>query len=173
MIQIITFYRQKLDEINELIQQWKIQQYSANTRENKHRSRLNELNNFSRNIGQPTEIARTRYHIVVTTYAEFSTTGKIEVNYLVPNAGWIPAYDLRADNTSDPMTITYKARVFQSSGEDWDNIDLVLSTYNQNCFTTKPTMGIWRLDYTINKPGKPQEAMFFSQNFASQTERKR
>ena len=89
--QIITFYRQKLDEINELIQQWKIQQYSANTRENKHRSRLNELNNFSRNIGQPTEIARTRYHIVVTTYAEFSTTGKIEVNYLVPNAGWIPA----------------------------------------------------------------------------------
>ena len=168
--QIVEFYRKKLDEINELIHTWKKTQHYASMRRQKFQLRLNELNNFAANTGQPISPAKTRYHILVTTYADVPTTGIIEVNYLVPNAGWIPAYDLRADNTVDPMTVTYKARVHQSTGEDWDQVDLILSTYNQNCFTTKPSLGIWRLDYTINKTGRPGDTQFFSQNFQSQKE---
>jgi len=171
---IVEFYRVKLDEINELIHSWKKKQYYSGSREAKFRARLTELRNYSSNIKQPVRPARTRHHILVTTYSEVSTNGKIEVNYLVPNAGWIPAYDLRANNTVDPMTITYKANVYQNSGEDWKNVKLTLSTYNQNCFTTKPTTGIWRLDFTVNKPGIVQGTIqnqrFQSQNFNSQVE---
>lgn len=148
---IVDFYRIKLDEINELIHTWKKTQHYSKARETKFKNRLNELNNYSRNIKQPVRPARTRHHILVTTYSDVATSGKINVNYLVPNAGWIPAYDLRANNTTDPMSITYKASVYQSSGEDWKNVNLTLSTYNQNCFTTKPTTGVWRLDYTTYK----------------------
>jgi len=167
---IVEFYRSKLDEINELIHKWKKQQHYVARREFKHQIRLNELNNFSQNTGQPIQPAKTRHHILVTTYSDVATSGKIEVSYLVPNAGWIPAYDLRADNVTDPMMITYKAHVFQNSGEDWDKVNLILSTYNQNCFTTKPTTGIWRLDYTINKTGRAEDAQFRSQNFNSEAE---
>ena len=177
--EIVKYYRLKLDDINELLLSWKKKQYYSSAREKKHRARLNELNNYSSNIKQPTVAPTTRYHIMVTTYSDVKTTGKIEVNYLVTNAGWIPAYDLRADNTRDPMTITYKAHVFQNSGEDWSNVKLILSTYNQNCFTTKPTTGIWRLDYTINKPQPvagtvvgANEVQFHSQNFASEVKMK-
>ena len=121
-------------------------------RDNKFRNRLTELQNYTRNIGQPNRPAKTRYHILVTTYSDVAAYGKIKLNYLVSNAGWIPAYDLRAENTTDPMSITYKAHVFQSTGEDWDKVKLTLSTYNQDVFAEKPTIGIWRLDYIINKP---------------------
>jgi uncharacterized protein (TIGR02231 family) len=173
--EIVEFYRSKLDEINELIHTWKVKQHKVGARETKFRARLNELNNYARNVGQPAKPARTRYHILVTTYADVATSGRIEVNYLVPNAGWIPAYDLRANNTTDPMTITYKAHVYQNSGENWKNVNLTLSTYNQNCFSTKPTTGIWRLDYTANKPRigggiQAQDQKFASQNFSSQVE---
>ncbi|MFT6245595.1 MAG: hypothetical protein ACJA0U_001460 [Salibacteraceae bacterium] len=153
---IVDFYRVKLDEINELIHIWKKKQHYSKAREGKFQNRLNELNNYSRNIKQPLTPARTRHHILVTTYSDVATSGKINVNYLVPNAGWMPAYDLRADNTVDPMSITYKASVYQSSGEDWKNVRLTLSTYNQNCFSTKPTTGVWRLDYTTYKSNKVQ-----------------
>ncbi len=172
---IVEFYRVKLDEINELMYGWKKRQHFVGARESKYRNRLNELNNYSKNISQPTVPAKTRHHILVTTYSDVATSGKIKVNYLVPNAGWIPSYDLRANNTVDPMSITYKASVYQNSGEDWKNVRLTLSTYNQNCFSTKPQIGIWRLDYTVNKPvqgtvGSLSNQQLRSQNFTSQAE---
>lgn len=165
--EIVEFYRVKLDEINELIHLWKKKEYYVGARESKHQIRLNELNNYSRNVGQPISPARTRYHILVTTYSDAQTTGQIEVNYLVPNAGWIPAYDLRSNSTSEPMIVTYKARVFQNSGEDWDKVDLVLSTYNQTTYTAKPTLGIWRLEYTIERKDQSGNLQVYSQNFTS------
>ena len=175
--EVVTFYREKLDEINELIYVWKKKQHLLAARENKFRIRLNKLQNYARNTGQPSRPAKTRHHILVTTYSDASTYGKIGVNYLVTNAGWIPAYDLRAQNTTDPMTITYKADVYQSTGEDWDKVKLTLSTYNQNVFAQKPTIGIWRLDYTINKPrinpttGSVEKiSVQATQNFYSQEE---
>jgi uncharacterized protein (TIGR02231 family) len=172
--EIVEFYRSKLDEINELIHTWKKKEHFVTVRENKFRARLTEFQNYSVAVGQPVRAAKTRYHILVTTYSDYSTTGKIEVNYLVPNAGWIPAYDLRANSTSEPMIVTYKARVYQNSGEDWDKVDLVLSTYNQQSYLVKPTMGVWRLDYTVNKPQiihqNPNQIQMYSQNFNSQVE---
>ena len=166
--EIVGFYRSKLDEINELIHLWKKKQHLITVRDKKFRDRLNELNDYANNTGQPAKAAVNRNHIIVTTFADTETNGRIEVNYLVPNAGWIPAYDLRANSISDPMTLTYKAKVFQSSGEDWNNVDITLSTFNQNTFSTKPIAGIWRLDYTVNKVNlQPQ---YYSQNFTSNVE---
>ena len=172
--EIVQFYRVKLDEINELIYDWKIKQHAVLARESKHRDRLNELNAYRQNSGQISEPARTRYHVVVTTYADVAISGSIEVNYFIQNAGWIPSYDLRANNTIDPMMVTYKAHVYQNSGEDWDEVKLTLSTYDQNYFASKPSMGIWRLDYTVNKPQlshlNDRNQEFASQNFVSREE---
>lgn len=172
--EIVKFYRAQLDDINELIVSWKKKQHKTTLRDKQHKTRLQELRNYANNTKQPNEPAKTRYHVVVTTYSEYATSGKIKVNYFIPNAGWIPAYDLRASSTSEPIDITYKARVYQNSGEDWDNVKLVLSTYDRTFSATKPTAGVWRLDYTVNKPmavnnGISNE-MYFSQNMASSVE---
>ncbi len=169
--EIVTFYRAKLDDINELIVDWKKKKHKAEIRDTKHKVRLQELRTYAQKTKQPNEPAKTRYHIVVTTYTDFTTSGKINVNYFINNAGWIPAYDLRANSTNDPINITYKAHVFQNSGEDWDKVKLTLSTYDRTFSAVKPTAGAWRLDYTVNKPiainnGISNE-LYYSQNMAS------
>lgn len=175
---VVEYYRVKLDDINELLHTWKKKQHIVALRQEKHQTRLNELNNYSANIFQPTTAAKTRYHILVTTYSDVTTSGKVEVNYFVNNAGWVPAYDLRANNTNSPMVITYKAHVYQNTGEDWKNVNLILSTYDRTFSVTKPTAGTWRLDYTINKPVVVQATgietvnneMYYSQNAVSAVE---
>jgi uncharacterized protein (TIGR02231 family) len=175
--EIVKYYRSQLDDINELIVSWKKRQHKASIRDQKHKARLQELRNYANNTQQPNVPAQTRYHIVVTTYSDYTTSGKIEVNYFIANAGWIPAYDLRANSTSEPINITYKAHVYQNSGEDWDNVKLILSTYDRTYSASKPVAGVWRLDYTMNKPqpvaatdGVSLNQVFYSQNAASPVE---
>ncbi len=169
--EIVSFYREKLDDINELIVAWKKIKHQTGVRDLKHKARLQELKTYAQQTKQPNEPAKTRYHVVVTTYSDYSTSGKIEVNYFINNAGWIPAYDLRANSTNEPIDITYKARVFQNTGEDWDNVKLTLSTYDRTYSAVKPTAGVWRLDYTVNKPvavnSSISNQVYYSQNMSS------
>lgn len=52
----------------------------------------------------------------------------LDVEYLVGRTGWQPAYDLRASPDLKGVELTYRARVWQQTGEDWKDVDLVLST---------------------------------------------
>ena len=52
----------------------------------------------------------------------------VEVEYFVPSASWLPLYDLRAAADGTAVALTYRARVTQTTGEDWDDVALFLST---------------------------------------------
>ncbi|MFT4710586.1 MAG: hypothetical protein ACI8Q9_001716, partial [Planctomycetota bacterium] len=52
----------------------------------------------------------------------------LEIEYLVSRAGWSPVYDLRADEELASVELVYRAKVQQSTGEDWDDVALLLST---------------------------------------------
>ncbi|QDU69310.1 mucoidy inhibitor MuiA family protein [Engelhardtia mirabilis] len=54
--------------------------------------------------------------------------GEIVVEYMVPGARWTPVYDLRSSQALDTVELVYRARVWQSSGEDWSDVAMVLST---------------------------------------------
>lgn len=64
---------------------------------------------------------------------------------MVANAGWVPVYDLRAKDTKSPVQLSYKANVFQNSGEEWKNVNLKLSTANPNLGGLKPELSSWLL----------------------------
>ena len=52
----------------------------------------------------------------------------LDLEYLVSNAGWQPSYDLRAHKTLDQVELVYRAKVWQQTGEDWNEVALALST---------------------------------------------
>lgn len=54
--------------------------------------------------------------------------GPIEVEYLVGGAGWTPLYDLRARQDLSAVELVYRAQVWQESGEDWRDAEVLLST---------------------------------------------
>src|SRR6185436_16904910 len=91
--------------------------------------------------------------IVVTVQAKENTTANFIVTYLVKKSGWYPTYDIRVKDISSPVNFQYKANVFQSSGEDWKDVKLFLSTGNPNEKSDKPSINPWYLRYQVyNSP---------------------
>ncbi|HEY4336401.1 MAG TPA: DUF4139 domain-containing protein [Puia sp.] len=52
----------------------------------------------------------------------------LTISYLTTAAHWEPSYDLKVNNSTDPLHIFYKAHVVQTSGIDWKHVKLSLST---------------------------------------------
>lgn len=93
----------------------------------------------------------------ITLKIETPVTTKviIECQYLVNNAGWTPVYDIRANNTTDDIQLEYKAQVYQSTGVEWANIPLTISTGNPNAYSVKPNLNPlfvnFQQDYSYRK----------------------
>lgn len=49
-------------------------------------------------------------------------------NYIMRNAAWAPFYDIRADSNTGKIEIVSKALVSQRTGEDWNRVEIILST---------------------------------------------
>lgn len=97
----------------------------------------------------------TTGQIVLQVMATTAGTADFNVSYLSPNAAWIAFYDLRAENTSSPLKIVYKANVTQYTGLDWKKVKLSLSTGNPSQNGTAPLLSAWFLQF-----GDPQYAYF-------------
>lgn len=86
------------------------------------RRKLNEkLNLLS------TEQASASGEIWVLVSATSAQNAKFFISYFTYNAGWYPSYDLRVNKLNEPMSLTYKANIYQNSGLDWKNIKIKCS----------------------------------------------
>lgn len=85
--------------------------------------------------------------VFVNLTSSVKTNAKIEISYLVNNAGWVPFYDIRSDDLEKPVDLTYKGKVFQKTGKDWENVMIKLSTGNPTTDNTQPEFSKWYLQY--------------------------
>lgn len=90
---------------------------------------------------------RNTSEILVIVQADAATSVDLDLNYVVANAGWTPVYDLRAIDTKSPIQLAYKASVYQATGEEWQNVLMVLSTANPNLGGLKPELAAWYLEF--------------------------
>jgi uncharacterized protein (TIGR02231 family) len=132
------FYRSRLGDI-----------VSSRMKQDDKIKRINEqMTKLNNQINSQNELySRNTSEIVVNISADAATAVDLEVNYVVANAGWHPVYDLRAMNTKSPVQLNYKANVFQSTGEEWKNVRLKLSTANPSQSGLKPELSSWLLDF--------------------------
>ncbi len=61
---------------------------------------------------------------------ELDNPGSItmELSYIVMGANWTPIYDIRASSDNDTISVIFMANVRQNTGEDWNDVQLELST---------------------------------------------
>lgn len=85
--------------------------------------------------------------ITIRVSSKTASVANMVVKYLVKDASWIPSYDLRVKNIQSPVAIAYKANVAQQSGEDWENVELTVSSGNPNKGGSKPTILPWVLGF--------------------------
>jgi uncharacterized protein (TIGR02231 family) len=85
----------------------------------------------------------------VEVLVDASKATKIDVvlSCLVMNAGWSPGYDIRAKSLGEPLSVVYKATVWQNTKTDWKNVKLKLSSYNPTVSGVAPSLDPYRLDY--------------------------
>ena len=71
---------------------------------------------------------------------------QLKVTYLVNRASWTPLYDFRVQSTQQQIELTYLAEITQTTGEDWENVSLILSTAKPGLGTLPPILAPCYID---------------------------
>lgn len=100
--------------------------------------------------------------IRIRVKADRAGGANFEINYLVANAGWYPKYDVRVKNVSSPLSLTYKAEVYQNTGVDWKDVKLRFSNGNPNQSGQIPDLEKWELNFARLTSFNPRTQTFGS-----------
>lgn len=84
----------------------------------------------------------------VTVRVSAPQAGSLDValSYTVPGASWSPTYDARVLSTERAVALGYFGLVRQSTGEDWKDVMLTLSTARPGLGGAAPVLVAWNLD---------------------------
>jgi len=105
-------------------------------------SRLqNQLNTWQ------SENGKTVHEIVIQLFAKSATEAEFKTSYVITGAGWTPIYDIRATDINKPISLTYKANVYQTSGNDWKGVNLNISTGNPSLSQDRPILNPKYVDF--------------------------
>jgi hypothetical protein len=91
--------------------------------------------------------SKTERDAVIVVDREAGKGGKVRLNYLVDSVTWRPHYKLRASKASEPVQIDYMAALVQQTGEDWNGVQLTLSTAQPLLNAVPPDLQ--RLELTV------------------------
>lgn len=134
-------YRSRIKEINAEIYKLDKKAEGFNQSLGKLNQQLVELN--AKN-NQPTA------EISILLNSSVKTACTIDLKYIVGDAGWAPSYDLRAEDINQPIELKYRAKVFNNTGIDWNDIKIKLSTADPSQSAAKPELNTWNLDFFSN-----------------------
>ncbi|THH11349.1 hypothetical protein EW146_g8074 [Bondarzewia mesenterica] len=75
---------------------------------------------------------KTNGEVTVVVMAKEAAEVELKLIYVVRNAMWLPTYELHATTDAgkpaSTVSLHYRVRITQSTGEDWTNVALTLST---------------------------------------------
>ncbi|PCJ56595.1 MAG: hypothetical protein COA79_18180 [Planctomycetota bacterium] len=102
-------------------------------------------------------------NIIVSLEFTGNQNESVDISYLVRGAGWYASYDLYTDHNSSNFSIDYNIVVYQTTDEDWQNVELVFSTHNPTQITETPTLKPWVLSRK-NLRNKNKRQSYISSN---------
>lgn len=73
-------------------------------------------------------------------------SGRMRLDYVVPGARWRADYDLRLSTEERVLGITQKASITQDTGEDWNNVEVTVSTSQPSMGDRLPDLVPWFVD---------------------------
>ncbi|KAF8324105.1 hypothetical protein DL93DRAFT_97592 [Clavulina sp. PMI_390] len=111
--------------------------------------RVNELNSKS----AVANLARMMPSVKIVMLAKEDGDASIILNYVVSQASWSSLYDVRAElptatsgkGSTPSVEVQYRASIRQTTGEDWDNVALTLSTASPTIGSAIPNLEMLRI----------------------------
>lgn len=166
--QAMEFYEAEISKIKE-------EEIKTNKSIERKSEKINQIEQQLRELNETNSLPSSEVEIRVSSENEVSS--KIDLTYLVANAGWFPKYDIRVENINSPLELTYKAEIFQNTGVDWKNVTLRFSNGDPNQSGVLPELNTWNLNYARyttfdNRYGMPSAIRNVSGTVISEGDRK-
>ena len=130
-IKMVEFYRSKQEVLDTEIRETEKSLRNLDLEMDKVRREIREL-------GQQAYKYKNIVEVLVDVQKDGNLT--LDLSYIVYGPSWTPIYDLRVDSQEKKMHLTYKSNIFQTTGEDWNNVDLKLSTAKPNISAQPPEL---------------------------------
>lgn len=139
--QAADFYRTRTKEINNRVTELRGKNDEINKIVTRINSELNELN--EQNTLRTADIR-------VLVESKVNGAHNVDLKYLVTNAGWVPSYDLKAEDVGMPIELKYNAKVFNNTNVDWKDVKIKLSTADPTQSASKPALKPWYVDFSYD-----------------------
>ena len=133
------YYRKRMMEINKTVTTYNDKVNKLNQLKFRYQNQLTELN-YKETIKSN--------QIIVIVDSDQDQTIKADLKYIVSNCGWQANYDLSAEDVKGKINLKYKAKVYNNTGNDWNDVGLTLSTSDPNLSATAPQLTPWYLNYS-------------------------
>ena len=103
-----------------------------------------EIKTLERQINELSTRGRTRSGVLrLTINSPKAQKQALQIQYFTPSASWAMGYDLYVEGVNKPMTLTKKVLVNQTTGLDWTNVRLTLSTAAPTRSKEIPELSAW------------------------------
>ena len=103
------------------------------------------IDDLTKQLGRLGQETRSYKMVMATVHFETPGEATFRLSYLVSNAWWQPTYDVRVSPDLTGVSVGLVAQVSQRTDEDWEDVELHLST-------SMPTIG-------LNPPALPSRVM--------------
>lgn len=93
--------------------------------------------------------------------AEASTL-TLTLSYQIPQASWSPVYEAELDSANGKLQLKTQAAIQQSTGEDWSNVKVKLSTLRPTASASLPVLNSWVISLNTPQAEAPAATSFKS-----------
>jgi len=132
------FFQSRIFEINKRSSQIKLQLAEL----------APEATNLSSELSQTESKSNfRRSEISILVNVNNAVQKDVDLRYYIYDAGWAPWYEIKANDINQPITLIYRAKVFNNTDIDWKDVDMVLSTADPNKSASAPHLDPWKLNY--------------------------
>ncbi|MCP5097949.1 MAG: mucoidy inhibitor MuiA family protein [Chloroflexi bacterium] len=147
--EIVAFLQSQDRELHTAVRDLDQQMRQLERRIDKLKKELNAIQS-----ARPKQRYQAQVEVDVLEAGEF----ELSVSYVVRKAGWQPLYDIRLvtdDAGKSHVEVSYIAQIVQNSGQNWDNVQLVVSTARPALNQRLPELKPWFVDVLQPIPRKP------------------
>jgi uncharacterized protein (TIGR02231 family) len=138
LVTLSDFYRQRMMDIQKKMHDLAYRETKLAEKRDKFQGQLEEM---GQNPKEPEK------EVVLSFSSETGGALQLMPSFIVQQAGWTPMYDIKVANTSQPVNILYKARVFQNTGFPWKDVKVSVSTANPSLNNNRPIMNPRFIDF--------------------------
>jgi uncharacterized protein (TIGR02231 family) len=138
LLKLIDYYNLKTKEIKNIL-------FAISEKQEVFSDSISQINSriAERKKHQTMASAKVVGQLALQVIAKGNADAVFDISYFCKNAGWLPAYDLRAKSISNTCKLVYKATIHQSTGIGWNKAKLTLSTSNPAQGNMVPVLNPW------------------------------